>query len=85
MFTGIIEETGVVARIKESTKAIHLTVRAQLCARGTKAGDSIAVNGCCLTVTKISRTERDAVLHFDLLRETWTRTNLQFSAPGCLV
>lgn len=85
MFTGIIEETGVVARIKESTKAIHLTVHAQLCARGTKAGDSIAVNGCCLTVTKISRTERDAVLHFDLLRETWTRTNLQFAQAGALV
>lgn len=85
MFTGIVEETGVVASLRESAAAIHLAVRARLCARGTKAGDSIAVNGCCLTVTNISRTSRGAVLHFDLLRETWTRTNLQFTKPGALV
>ena len=85
MFTGIIEETGAVVRIRENAQAIHLTVRAQLCARGTKAGDSIAVNGCCLTVTKISRAARGAVLYFDLLRETWTRTNLQFAQVGALV
>ena len=85
MFTGIVEETGTVASLRESAAAIHLAVRARVCARGTKAGDSIAVNGCCLTVTKISRAGRGTRLHFDLLRETWTRTNLQFAKPGALV
>jgi riboflavin synthase len=85
MFTGIVEETGVVESIRESATAIQLVVRAHICARGTKTGDSIAVNGCCLTVTKISRAARGAQLHFDLLRETWTRTNLQYAQHGSLV
>ena len=85
MFTGIVEETGSVESIRETAAAIRLTVRARLCARGTKAGDSIAVNGCCLTVTKISRVKGGARLQFDLLRETWTRTSLQFTTRGALV
>src|ERR1051325_715318 len=85
MFTGIIEETGVVERIREGKSGIDLAIRARICARGTKAGDSIAVNGCCLTVTRIQRASRGALLHFDLLRETWTRTNLQRAQRGSLV
>ena len=85
MFTGIVEETGTVENIRQGKKAIHLTVRARVCGRGTKIGDSIAVNGCCLTVTKMRRFARHADLHFDLLRETWERTNLQFARPGSLV
>jgi riboflavin synthase len=85
MFTGIVEETGSVETIREGAKSIRLTVRARLCARGTKAGDSIAVNGCCLTVTKISRVKGGTRLQFDLLRETWTRTSLQFATKGALV
>ena len=54
MFTGIVEETGIVERIKATAKAIELTVRAKICARGLKIGDSLAVNGCCLTVVKLS-------------------------------
>ena len=85
MFTGIVEETGTVTRVRETDRALQLTVRAKLCARGTKVGDSIAINGCCLTVTKIARAKSGAMLQFDLLRETWTRTNLQFAAAGSLV
>ena len=85
MFTGIVEETGKVESIREGGKAIQLAVRARICARGAKAGDSIAVNGCCLTVTKLQRARSGALLHFDLLRETWVRTNLQFAARGSLV
>jgi len=85
MFTGIVEETGTVEGIREGAKAIQLAVRARLCARGTESGDSIAVNGCCLTVTKLQRTRAGTVLHFDLLRETWVRTNLQFAARGASV
>ena len=85
MFTGIVEETGTVTRVRETDRALQLTVRAKLCARGTKVGDSIAINGCCLTVTKIARAKSGALMQFDLLRETWTRTNLQFAAAGSLV
>ena len=85
MFTGIVEETGTVTRVRKTDRAIHFTVQARLCARGTKVGDSIAVNGCCLTVTKLARTQSAAQLQFDLLRETWTRTNLQFATAGSLV
>jgi riboflavin synthase len=85
MFTGIVEETGTVENIRKSNHAIQLAVRARVCARGTKVGDSIAVNGCCLTVTKIRRAGGSTLLHFDLLRETWERTNLQFVQGGSLV
>lgn len=85
MFTGIVEETGTVESIREGAKAIQFAVRARLCAGGVKVGDSISVNGCCLTVTKLQRSRTGTRLHFDLLRETWVRTNLQFAAKGSQV
>jgi riboflavin synthase len=85
MFTGIVEETGSVLEAKPSSNAIRLAVRAQLSARGLKLGDSVAVNGCCLTVTKIAGSAKSRVIYFDLLRETWERTNLQFVNVGSLV
>ena len=85
MFTGIVEETGVVEKIQPAKNAIQLTVRAALCARGVKAGDSIAVNGCCLTVAKITGRGRSRSLQFALLRETWARTNLSAGEVGSLV
>jgi riboflavin synthase len=85
MFTGIVEETGVVKRINPTTKSIRLTVQSRLCARDTKTGGSIAVNGCCLTVVRKSGSAPSKLLEFDLLRETWERTNLQFVKPGSAV
>src|SRR2546423_15544466 len=85
MFTGIIEETGRVESIARRTCSIELGIRASLCARGLRAGDSLAVNGCCLTATKIGAKEKARVVYFDLLAETWKRTNLQFATPGSLV
>lgn len=85
MFTGIIEETGTVASIKPTAKSIQLTIRARSIGRGLKLGASVAVNGCCLTATKISARGRDKLIQFDLLQETWQRTNLQFARPGSLV
>lgn len=85
MFTGIVEETGEVAAIRETTSGIRLVVAAKVCARGVADGDSIAVNGCCLTVVKRERTGARALLHFDLLLETWRRTNLQAVKAGKLV
>ena len=85
MFTGIIEEAGVVERIEPAADSIELTVRADKCVRGLKIGDSLAVNGCCLTAVKVSGRGKSKLVRFDLLQETWKRTNLQFAKPGALV
>ncbi|HEY6167857.1 MAG TPA: riboflavin synthase [Verrucomicrobiae bacterium] len=85
MFTGIIEETDTITAIKPTKKSIALTLRVRKCGAGLKLGDSLAVNGCCLTVVKILRTGRDKLLRVDLLRETWERTNLQFARVGSTV
>ncbi|HEX3625570.1 MAG TPA: riboflavin synthase [Verrucomicrobiae bacterium] len=87
MFTGIIEETGTVERIERAGGAILLQVRAPKTGRGLKPGGSLAVNGCCLTATKISRRGKSAssLVQFDLLDETWKRTNFQFLKHGSLV
>ena len=85
MFTGIIKETGTVAAIKPTANSIQLTVRARSIGRRLKLGASVAINGCCLTATKISVRGRDRLIQFDLLQETWQRTNLQFTQPGSLV
>jgi riboflavin synthase len=85
MFTGIVEEAGIVERIKPAAKSIELTVRANVTGRGLKPGGSLAVNGCCLTAVKISTRGKFKLAQFDLLRETWRRTNLQFAKAGSLV
>ena len=85
MFTGIIEEAGVVERITPTKKSIGLVVRAGALARGVKLGASVAVNGCCLTVVNISSRGKSKLLCFDVLQESWTRTNLQFLKIGSLV
>lgn len=85
MFTGIIEETGVVRSIQPDTKSIRLVVEAGRSLRGLKLGDSVAVNGCCLTAVHLAGRAPRRQVSFDLLRETWKRTNLQFAKPGALV
>jgi|ERR1043166_1068328 riboflavin synthase len=85
MFTGIVEETGVVESIKPTSRSIELAIRMRVCGRGMKTGDSLAINGCCLTVAKTRTRGRWKTAHFDLLKETWNRTNLQFAQRGGLV
>jgi riboflavin synthase len=85
MFTGIVEETGTVESIRPAKKSIELTVRTHLCGRGLKMGGSLAVNGCCLTAVKLAARGKFKLARFDLLQETWRRTNLQFAKPGSLV
>ena len=85
MFTGIVQETGTVEKITQGVKSIGLTVRAGISARGLKLGDSLAVNGCCLTVVRISTRGKFKLLQFDVLQESWRLTNLQFAQPGSLV
>src|SRR5208283_2206614 len=50
-----------------------------------KRGGSLAVNGCCLTIVKLATRGKFKLAQFDLLQETWRRTNLQFTKPGSLV
>jgi riboflavin synthase len=85
MFTGIIEETGTVEKIERKRDAIQLTLRAVTAVRGLKIGGSLAVNGCCLTATKIVSAGKSKLVQFDLLDETWRRTNFQFLKIGSQV
>ena len=85
MFTGIVEEAGTVERVRPAAKSIEMTVRANVCGRGVKVGVSVAGNGCCLTVVKVAARGKSKLLQFDLLQESWRRTNFQFARPGSLV
>ena len=85
MFTGIVEETGTVELIRPTAKSIELTLRTRLCGRGLRVGASLAVNGCCLTAVRVAARGTFKLARFDLLKETWQRTNLQFAQPGSLV
>lgn len=78
MFTGLVEETGEVLVLERNGESAQLELRARSAARGLKLGDSLAVNGCCLTVARLKpgRGTHPAVLGFDLLAETLHRTNL---------
>ena len=73
MFTGLIEEVGGVVEVRASDGGTQLQIAAPDIAKKTKSGDSVAVNGCCLTLTS----RRGDRLTFDLLEETIARTNLK--------
>jgi len=73
MFTGLVEETGVVEAFQRREGASRLVLRAGALARECAPGESVAVNGCCLTV---AQPPADGRLEFDLLEETVRRTNL---------
>ncbi len=74
MFTGIVEEVGVVVSMESG----RLTVSAAQVLEGTREGDSISVNGACLTVTSLSRGRFSA----DVVPETLKRTNLGLLRGG---
>ena len=78
MFTGIVEELGTVEAVEDQGDAIRLTLRATTVLEGTGLGDSIAVNGCCLTVA--SRTEDTWTA--DVMQETLDKTSLHGVRPG---
>ena len=81
MFTGIVEEAGKVKAVTPRGKGWSLEVETRQVAKEAKIGDSIAVNGCCLTVTGVNGSQ----LTFDLLDETRAKTNLQRLQPGSRV
>jgi riboflavin synthase len=78
MFTGIVEELGTIAALEDQGDAVRLTVRGPLVTTDAGLGDSIAVNGCCLTVA-----ERDGeAFTADVMRETLDKTSLGALRPG---
>ena len=81
MFTGIIEETGTVRSITSRSAGTALCVNADKVLEGTVVGDSIAVNGVCLTVTSLS----DRSFTADVMPETVRRTSLARLIPGAKV
>lgn len=68
-------------QIKAGKRSTELRVRAPKIGRSLRVGNSLAVNGACLTVVGTGR----GVLRFDVLNETLQRTNLEFTKPGSLV
>src|SRR5688572_4448141 len=81
MFTGIIEETGRVVAFAEGPDSWRLQVAAKLVLSDVKLGDSMAVNGCCLTVTKFDAGN----VWFDVLAETRRLTNFAQLGADSLV
>lgn len=81
MFTGLVEEVGECLWLKQTSSATELTIVANEVTRDLRRGDSIAVNGCCLTATQF---RKDHVT-FELLEETLDRTNLGQLRPESLV
>ena len=73
MFTGLIEEVGRAVALPVSDRGTQLQIAAPRIAKKIRRGDSIGVNGCCLTLTS----RRGDQLTFDLLEETIARTNLK--------
>lgn len=72
MFTGIIEEIGTIKNINTNGVSAQLNIASNLVLEGTKIGDSIAVNGVCLTVTSLTSNSFTA----DIMAETLRRSNL---------
>ncbi len=78
MFTGLIEEIGTVSSVTQTADSFHLSVKAQTVLGDVSRGDSIAINGVCLTVTKFD----DSEFTVGLAPETLARTNLGDLAAG---
>ena len=78
MFTGIVEELGRVVRLETVEDCARLTIEAPTVTQDASLGDSISVNGCCLTVAAMHGSAFTA----DLMAETLTRTTLGSQAPG---
>ena len=85
MFTGIVEDLGQVVALEHSAaleaRSARLSVRGPVVVEATRTGDSISVNGCCLTVSELS----DGVFVADVMAETLQRTGLGALAPGSRV
>jgi len=84
MFTGIVEGIGKIEKISKNTKnrsAIQMTVNLGKHAKGLKIGQSVALNGVCLTATKLSKSN----CIFEMIEETTQKTDLGNLKPGDIV
>ncbi len=72
MFTGLVEEKGAVTAIEELGDSVRITIRGPLVTSDAQHGDSIAINGCCLTVMA----QGDDMFSADVMRETLDKTSL---------
>ena len=81
MFTGIVEELGTVEVLEDQGDAVRLTVHGPLVTSDASLGDSISVNGCCLTVV----TRADGTFTADVMHETLAKTSLGALEPGTRV
>jgi riboflavin synthase len=81
MFTGIVEETGRIARIERRGENRRITIAAESTPRELKTGDSVAVSGVCLTAVDI----KPGSFCADLAPETWARTSFSRIRDGALV
>ncbi|TCO78705.1 riboflavin synthase [Marinisporobacter balticus] len=81
MFTGLIEEIGIVQSILKGSKSAKIVIKAQKVLEDVKLGDSIAANGVCLTVTGFS----NSTFSVDVMAETIRDTNLKTLTPGAKV
>lgn len=78
MFTGIIEELGMVLTLKRGSNSSQISIQADKVLEDVKLGDSIAINGVCLTVTSFDRSHFSA----DMMAETLAKTNLRELGNG---
>ena len=81
MFTGIIEEVGQILKIEKNQKSARLSISAKTILEDIHLGDSIAVNGICLTASFIA----DTYFRADVMAETMNRSNLGALQKGSLV
>ncbi len=83
MFTGIVKELGILSKVDKGVKGsdCRVTVKLVRIPRGVKIGDSIAINGACLTVVK----SKGKNLEFDVMGETMRRTNLGHIRIGSML
>lgn len=81
MFTGIIEELGIIKKIEHKSNVVTLTIYANKILDGTHLGDSISTNGVCLTVTNIGK----ETFNVDMVKETLHRTTMKTLKIGAIV
>jgi riboflavin synthase len=83
MFTGIVKGIGMVTSVSKSKSGAEIAIRVRLgrLGRGLERGDSVCINGTCLTATKLSKSEAE----FEMVAETIRRTNLGQVEPGEMV
>lgn len=82
MFTGLVEELGEIVNRQHSSNGAVLVIRGEVVCSDLKPGDSVAVNGICLTASKLAAT---GVFHADVMPETLRRTNLHELKKGSRV